>query len=342
MKLRSLTILIITILCIENVVSQDIQLSQFHVADLLLNPALTGRKHRNRFMFHQRWQWPKLQGKYNSTLLSYDTYVQKYNSGFGAYITNDSQGGGIIKTTKFSLLYSYELPISQTLTLRFGLEGGAYNRRLNDDGLVYSDQVTSSGIDPNGSSEVLTNTNYWQPDIGVGIIMYAPKLWFGYSAYHINAPQQLMLGDNPTLPISHDLKVGYKFSLAKANPQSYIGSVKEFVIFPIIHYKVQGENDQIELGANMIDDQLLVGLWYRGIPFKKYQSHLHNNEAIILVAGWKLRQVEFSYSYDIVLSKLTPAKTGGAHEINISYVFPKHLRIKKYRALPCPDFQRID
>ena len=44
--------------------------------------------------------------------------------------------------------------------------------------------------------------------------------------------------------------------------------VKEFFIFSIVHYKIQGENDQIELGANMIDDQLMIGLWYRGIPFK--------------------------------------------------------------------------
>ena len=150
-----------------------------------------------------------------------------------------------------------------------------------------------------------------------------------------------MIGDNPTLPVNHDIKVGYKFSLGKVNPQSYIGSVKEFFVFPIVHYKIQEENDQIELGANMIDDQLMVGLWYRGIPFKKYKSHLHNNEALILIAGWRLKQIEFSYSYDIVFSKLTPAKTGGAHEINISYVFPNHIKQKTYRSLPCPDFQRI-
>ncbi|MDB4835510.1 PorP/SprF family type IX secretion system membrane protein, partial [Cyclobacteriaceae bacterium] len=126
--------------------AQDVQFSQFYEADLLLNPALAGGTHESRALVHSRMQWMGVQGSYVTNYGSFDTYFDKYNSGFGAYITHDNLGGGIISTTQVNLMYSYETAVSSQLRLRFGLEAGVFNKTINDNGLIYPEQVTPGGI----------------------------------------------------------------------------------------------------------------------------------------------------------------------------------------------------
>jgi hypothetical protein len=84
----------------------------------------------------------------------------------------------------------------------------------------------------------------------------------------------------------------------------------------------------------------MLGFWYRGIPVKHYNKNLQNNESIICLMGWKYKNVSMAYSYDFTISKLNLAKTGGSHEINITYVFNKTKSKKKItKKLPCPNFQ---
>lgn len=323
-----------------SVIAQDVQLSQFHIADLLSNPGLTGSQNRNRFMFHQRLQWPGLAGKYVTSFVSFDTYLHNYKSGIGTSLAVDEQGDGIYNTLQWNTYYSYELDINKEWAIRLGLQGGMYRKSLNDEGLIYSDQVTPDGIDHNNITERLGSIGFTQPDFGTGFVAYNERIWFGSSFYHINNPKQALLDGSEIFPKLFSLIAGYKIPLGSINPQSYTGFVKEFYLFPIIHYKMQGKSDQIEIGADLINHQLRLGVWYRGIPFKKYNPELHNNESVILLAGWKYNNLDFSYSYDIVFSKLQRAGTGGAHEIHLSYIFPRETKRKNYKKLPCPNFQK--
>lgn len=324
----------------SSVYSQDVQFSQFHIADLLANPGLTGSQNRNRFMLHQRLQWPGLAGKYTTSLFSFDTYLHKYKSGIGAYVAMDNQGSGVYKTVICNFLYSYELDINKEWAVRMGLQGGFYNKSLNDENLVYSDQVTSEGIDYSYVNERLGSINFTQPDFGAGFVAYDDRFWIGASFYHINKPQQPLISGSETYPQLFSFITGYKIPIGSINPHSYTGYIKDFYLFPLVHYKMQGSSDQIELGADLINDQLRLGMYYRGIPFKRYNSKLHNNESIILLAGWKYANLDVSYSYDIVFSRLSRANTAGAHEIHLSYIFPRETKKNNFKKLPCPNFQK--
>ena len=89
--------------------AQDVQLTQFYEADVLLNPALVGKAHHPRIMGHQRLQWPGASAKYLTSLVALDSYSAKYQSGFGGYFLHDYQGNGQVSSKELSLLYAYDL-----------------------------------------------------------------------------------------------------------------------------------------------------------------------------------------------------------------------------------------
>ena len=339
--LRNIIIVIcLSLLGLLDLKAQDVQLSQFHVADLLMNPALTGSKHRNRLMFHQRWQWPSLPGSYNTSLFSYDRFFYKYKVGLGANIMTDNQGDGIIRTTIINTQYSYETELTDKIGMRLGAQLGMFNKRLNDEDLIYSSQVTADGIDYGYLPEKLGKISYTQPDFAAGGILYTDKIWLSVSAYHLNKPKQDFLGNTSFYPVRTSFIAGYKFPLGQIKATRFTGHQKEFYIFPVIHYKTQGKSDQLEAGIDLINDQLRLGFWYRGIPIKRYDNTLSNHESFILLAGWRYGNFEFVYSYDIVISRLERARTGGAHELHVSFIWPREVKHGNFKKLPCPDFQK--
>jgi len=334
------TLFIIVCFCTIYGFAQDAQLSQFYEADLLLNPALTGSKYRNRFVFHDRIQWPGTDGVYLNSFLSFDKYFAKKKLGVGTYIEYDQQGRNILSMFRWQILASYEIDLSDKWAIKLGLDAGFYTKRLDDSGLIYPEQVSAEGISSN-FDERIGEQSYSHPDIGTGFLLYNENFWFGSAFSHINSQSQNFLEGAGAFPFRYNLIMGYKINLYHTNPTLFTGHIKDFYLFPSIHYKMQGKSDQFEIGSHLINEQFKMGLYYRGIPFKKEEEHLHNNESLIVILGWKMRHWEFSYSYDIVFSELSPARTRGAHELLISFVFPLEPKHKIYKKrLPCPDFNK--
>jgi type IX secretion system PorP/SprF family membrane protein len=95
---------------------------------------------------------------------------------------------------------------------------------------------------------------------------------------------------------------------------------KEKTISPAIMYKKQGKYDQFDAGMYVTIEPLVIGAWYRGIPFKKYAQNINNHESLVFLAGFRQDKFSIGYSYDLTISTLG-AGSGGAHEISLSYVF---------------------
>lgn len=325
---------------IYNIYGQDIQLTQFYEADVLLNPALVGKVHHPRIMGHQRLQWPGVGGKYISSLIALDSYSFKYKSGFGIYFLNDFQGDGQVSSNEVSFLYAYDLHINDKWAFRAGFQGNVVQKKIDYTELYFPDQVTSEGFTP-VSQEQNDNSRKMYGDMSTGGMLYTEKFWLGASWHHLTNPNQSFLEGQANLPSKFTFITGYKIPLIHETSQNFSGSLKDFYIFPMAHYKLQGKSDQFDIGLFGIDDQFKFGIWYRGIPFKKYETNLQNNESVALQVGWLFRHLQLSYSYDFIVSKLLPAQPRGAHEINIAYVFfreGKHHHVQK--RLPCPDFQK--
>ena len=323
-------------------VAQDVQFSQFYATATYLNPAFAGSGHHDRFTMHQRVQWPNLDAKYITSFVAFDMYWDKYQSGLGVFFTHDIQGSNAISTTELALQYSYEVPLAEESVIRFGLQAGVGTKFYNTDDLTFAYQYddTLGLVNPDNGLDGKDRVYY--PDISAGAIYYNNNFWGGIAMHHINNPNVSVLDDKTNWPIKYSLIAGYKIKFGHNRKFTFEDHQHEIALSPTIHYKFQGESDQFDAGLYFHYDHLLVGAWYRGIPFKRKFEQFRNNESIVLMAGWsKYKSFEVRYSYDITVSSLKRAGSGGSHELNIAILLRRSNRKKPMKRLPCPSHHII-
>ncbi|TAH27574.1 MAG: type IX secretion system membrane protein PorP/SprF [Cytophagales bacterium] len=338
---NSLLSILVGLLLSSIVTAQDIQFSQFYAVPIYLNPAFAGSAHNTRGILHQRLQWPSLAGKFTTSLFSLDGFSHKYRSGFGLMAIQDYQGASVISSSQVGLQYAYELHLSPKYTVRAGLSGDFLSRYLNYSSLRFPTQFNdSSGF--NGLSNNFNNPRRNMASVGSGLLLYSKKFWFSSAAHHMNFPNQSFVGEISRLPMKVSFTAGYKIPLKKSKQMAYLEEEEtDISITPTAHYKFQGKSDQLDIGLYGIYDKIIVAVWYRGIPLKNYDRRLPNNESMVVIAGFMLGSFSFTYSYDFTVSKLAQSRTGGSHEMNITYLHKhKPKTVKPMRRLPCPNFYK--
>ena len=326
--------------------AQDPQFSQFYANPLYLNPALTGGANAPRATLNYRNQWPGLSANYITTAFGIDHYFSNVNSGVGLYVMNDVQGTGNLRSTEVSGLYSYQIRFNESTALRVGLQGTYANRGADLSALTFGDQYNNRGFtgDPTRDPLALNGMpSISYADFSTGMLLYSDRYWVGVSAHHINRPQQgfFRISDSDRLPIKGSFQAGLNIPFG-----GYTGTGDEFEremsISPAILYKFQGKYDQLDLGLYLTYSPIVLGAWYRGIPFKKYAPNINNHESVIGLVGFRQDKFSFGYSYDLTVSTLGMA-SGGAHEISLSYIFdyepsPRKGYRRKDKQLSCPKF----
>lgn len=317
--------------------SQDIQFSQFYQVPLYQNPAFAGGAHKAKATAHQRIQWPSLDANYLTSFVSFDLYKSRYQSGFGGYILHDTQGQSSISSTQVAGQYSYELHLNHQFALRMGLQLGWTFQNVDYSALTFPSQFNQDGLV--NSAPSFDNNLISFVDIGSGMVLYTPESWFGIAAHHMNLPNMSFFDDIARLPVKLTFTGGHKFLLKHYQSGLAISDSREVSVTPTFHYKFQGKSDQVDVGAYFLYHQIVTGFWYRGLPVKLYNSDFTNSESVVLILGAKLERTSITYSYDWTVSSLQPAKTGGSHELNISYIFGKPSKKKKpSKRMPCPNF----
>lgn len=343
MTKRLLPLFLLTLLCLKGW-SQDPQFSQFYANPLYLNPALAGGALAPRATINYRNQWPSLSANFVTTSIGADVFLPNFNSGLGVLVTMDSQGLGNLKSTEAALQYSYQIQFNELTSLRLGIQGGVASRTLDYFGLTFGDQYNNGGLTGQPSEDPFAKggPNVFYADFGAGAMLYSDWYWAGISAHHLNRPNQAFSDlTQARLPVKASLQAGLRIPFAG---YTFLGDEidKEKTISPAIMYKKQGKYDQFDAGMYVTIEPLVIGAWYRGIPFKKYEQNINNHESLIFLAGYRQDKFSIGYSYDLTISTLG-AGSGGAHEISLSYIFapleskPKRPKTRK-RQLSCPKF----
>ncbi len=331
-KLFSL-LLIMQVNCIN---AQDIQFTQFYSSPLYLNPALTGASGCTRISLAYRNQWPGISKSYKTALLSVDHFIDSKNLGVGLVMGTDEAGTGSLKTTIINASLAYQVKLNRTYTLRFGLQPGVGIKKINFNSLLFGDQLTRGDKLGKGvaSIEAQPQTKTYI-DIGGGIFLTNSRCWIGASAYHLNKPNDSFYSNaKAIIPVKYSIHMGGKFLINK--DEKYGPAQKYFS--PAIHYKRQGEFDQVDVGFYYSQNIFNIGLWYRGIPgLKAYKAGYQNNDAFALILGLTTEKVWIGYSYDITISELAYS-TQGAHELTLTYQICSKKKKKNYRLVTCPKF----
>ncbi len=322
-------------------VAQDIQFSQFYAVPMYLNPAFAGSGHNFRGTLHQRLQWPKLDAKFNTSFFSADGFSHRYRSGFGIMAIQDYQGSSVISSSQVGLQYAYEVHLSSELTVRAGLGADFLSRSLDYSTLKFPSQFNDS-TGYSGFGNNLENPRKNMVSLGSGLVLYSKRFWSSIAASHMNQPNQSFVGGVSRLPLKMSFTAGYKIPLKESKQMAYLEEEqKDVSITPTAHYKFQGKSDQLDIGLYGIYDKVIAAVWYRGIPIKNYDKKLPNNESMVIIAGFMSGSFSFTYSYDFTVSKLAQSRTGGSHEINLTYIHKHHPKtVKPMRRLPCPNFYR--
>ena len=299
---------------IGTVHAQDPIYSQFYSAPLQLNPGFTGITNAPNIAMNYRNQWPSLSNAYSTYSVSYDQFFRDFNSGLGLFILADDAGNGILKTTRVSGFYSYRVKINRDWQIKWGIELGVVQARLDWDKLIFLDQIDDKlgPISPGGTpfpTGETTPESFKSSyiDIGTGGLLYNKRFYFGFSAKHLNTPSQSFLDVNNNLfggvPLRWSVHAGSEFSIRLGNNRFW----RPF-ISPGMMFVSQGASRQLNVGTFLGFGEFYGGVWYR---------HANTNpDAVIGAVGFRKNQIRVTYSYDATISRLS-INSGGAHEVGV-------------------------
>lgn len=348
LRARSLLLSVwLILLLLQEVTGQDPQFSQFYAAPLYLNPALTGATGQARAGINYRNQWPSIDANF-ITLSGYaDYFFVDKSMGVGMILNSDREGLAGLRSQSLGLQYSYEMKFTKNIGFRPGFQAAVFHRDVNFNRLTFGDQFdpsTGQLISPTTAESFDTNFSKTFADLGVGGVAFTRAAWLGISVFHLNRPNQSVIDEKSPLPMKFSVHGGFKYMMKPGVVGSGIyARSAERSLSPAIQYRHQGEFDQMDAGLYYTAEPVVVGVWYRGIPFKSVNGFVNNESIVLLVGFTKIGAkdaINIGYSFDYTISKLG-AGSGGAHEFSLSYTWPmrnprKPPPDKLY--LPCPDF----
>lgn len=279
-------------------VGQDVSFTQFYANKINVNPAFTGTTEEGRVGMVHRSQWAAIPGAYTSQFVAAE-YSLLEKHGVGISFVKDQSGGSLLSMTAFNGVYSYEVTLNESLTLRSGMALGLGQKRLAVEQLVFEDNQPMN-ITVNGASSFF--------DVSVGGLLYSDKLWISTSGSHFTKPNVSFIeGNEFVLSPLYSISAGGKVKVYTA----YSSKKESVYVYPLLEFKSQGLFKMINIGAFTNISNLIFGSQYRMTD---------NVEAISGILGLKIEGLQFTYSYDHTLSKLQ-SYTGGSHEVSMIYEF---------------------
>jgi type IX secretion system PorP/SprF family membrane protein len=320
--------------------AQDPEFSQYYAAPLYLNPAFAGTTPDHRFIINYRNQWPNIARGYVTYAASYDYNLYQYNSGIGFLATVDQAGTAGMKSSQFNFLYSYKWSISNKWVISSGLNFGYAVRSINFNKLLFGDQLQfdAQGNVPSDDPAVFNLGNAHYFDFKAGMLAYNKNFWLGFAVGHINEPNRSLLNQEAYIPMKLTVHGGVRIPL-------YNGAFKKHsipVLSPSFVYKRQGNFQQLDVGAYLLYNPIIMGVWYRGIPLTKNVQGNISQDAAVIILGFQFNKFEVTYSYDFTISSLGPI-SGGTHEMALTYrmgIQVNEKSKKKERFIPCPILNR--
>lgn len=285
--------------CIMDAHSQDFHLSQYEMAPLYYNPAVTGlffeKDVKMRVCGSYRSQWQKLQGKpYSSVAVSWDMPMDRF--GIGVMMMDHIAGTSNFGTFQFLASGSYKITDkSPNHILTTGVQLGFFQKRFSDAALLFENQYNETdGLDPNApSGELFPRMSLTRFDANMGIYYkyidkngkFDPSV--GIGIYHLTMPNESFTGQKHRLPIRW-----------AATAACDIHAREDLTFTPNALFMFQRK--AMEINAGLLVTYAVPDSYYSLIAGGSYR---HKDAAVIHI-GFKQGGNTFRISYDIVTSNL--------------------------------------
>ncbi|RAJ85913.1 type IX secretion system PorP/SprF family membrane protein [Chitinophaga dinghuensis] len=319
--------------------AQDPHFSQFFASPLTLNPAFTGLFSGDyRLSGNYRSQWRSIAKPFVTGTMAADFQILKntisYTDiwGVGFMAMYDQTGGGALTSSYISMSTAYHkgLDPEGNHTLAIGLQGTLVQKRLDNDKLMFEDQIDNNGYNPSiPSGETLVNRkiSYFDPNIGIlynGLIGQSSNIYMGASYYHITQPTESFMNEGNN-------RLSYRWTIHGGGSAPVNGNNR---LHGSILYMKQNTATEFTFGgaygftlSDMDDNPTVfyIGSWYRW------------KDAVIPYVGMEIKGFQVGLSYDTNVSTLKPASNyRGGLELSVIFIRTKN-QMNKYKTL-CPRF----
>ncbi len=309
-------VLLLLLICSNDLSAQDPIFTQFYANPLYLNPAFAGSARCPRINLNYRNQWPGISGTYVTYSASADGHVDALHGGLGFIATNDDAGKGTLKTTNVSGMYSYLLNVTREFSIKFGFQATFFQKSIDWSKLTFGDMIDARRGFVYNTDEVQKLKSKSGVDFSAGLLGYSKKYFFGVAVNHITQPDEGLLGTSK-LPVKLTAHAGAVIPVGDKGNETFIS--------PNLLFQQQQNFSQLNMGLYINRGPFVAGFWYR------------HQDAFAVLIGLQQHGFKVGYSYDVTISKLSNV-TYGSHEISLSRQFECKPVKKKFRPVNCPSF----
>ncbi len=336
--------LLLLLLGSQPIFAQDLHFSQTSQTPLLINPGAAGVFDGwERVNLNHRNQWLGAATQFMTTSIAGDVnfFKSRNNSnayiGLGAMFFNDVGGDASFGIQNGSITISGVIPTPTGHTFSLGIQSGFGNRKGNMEKLRFENQWNGQEFDADilsGEAGSLNSFAYFDASAGFYYVYDAGqstfsrnndfKLQLGLSAYHINQPALRYVGGG-------DDKL-YRKYVAQAAILSDIQDSRLAIDASALQF-IQGPHFETLLGLMLryrFQDGTKISA-LRQDAFFGFGMYARLKDAIIPSIMVQYNSFRFGISYDITVSALRKAASGGSLEFSLSYTNLDHALFKRRR-----------
>jgi len=269
---------------------QEPQYSQYLFNVQSFNPAYSGTWESIGVTMFARQQWAGYEGAPATYSFTMQAPMRNDHIAFGLNVANDKIG--FEKRLSFNADYSYQVKLSETTSLSFGLKAGITN---------YTNSLSEYRLYEEGDPRFLGNIeNRVIPNVGTGVFLYNENFYLGLSVPKLienkikNNYNNFASGEFR----SYYLATGYVFSLSEG-----------LMLKPALLLKAaEGVPLQADISANfLLKEKLWLGALFR------------TGKTYGFVAQWIFdKKLRLGYAVDFSYSTLRNFGHG-THEVMVSY-----------------------
>ncbi len=306
-------LLLIAVCDFKNAKAQDAQISQYHAAPIMFNPANTGMLKFTdlRIAALYRNQWSSLATSFSTFGVSFDMAAND-RWGVGAVFVNTDEAN-VISTSNFLVSGAYQIsdPNQTKYVLSAGVQLGFMYKSVNVNGLIFDSQFDGNNFDSSlPTRENFARTSRLMPDANIGISFKSTDRrkrinpMADLAVFHVTAPDESFIDERKSkMPLRWMGSVGARVEVNK-----------QILIDPSVVYMRQREAEQFLINA--IGQYEVAGTPYRVIFGLGYRT----NDAAIIQAGLRHNSNIFRISYDVNTSGLSDySNNRGALEFTVIY-----------------------
>lgn len=315
--MRKIVLLLILFQGSLAIAQQEAMYTHYMYNLMAVNPAYTGYENQMTATLIHRSQWVSIPGAPVFQTFSMQAPTGK-NVGVGFSLVNDRVGPE--RNIAIKAYYSYTIRSEEKLKISFGLKAG-----LNMLQIGLTDLTLDNPTDPAFKNNIEST---YLPNFGFGVFAYTDHYYFGFSVPDLIQHNYL----NNTIFSSSDLSL-------QSNKYYFLGgatyAISERVLIKPSGFvslsKSKEENKTLAIEADLsslvvIDNRFAGGLMLR------------SKGAMAFLVGIMLTpELEFGYSFDMLISNKKAIYNGGGHEVILKYNFNKKRKHKDSTA--CSAFQ---